>query len=90
MSKKVSPLVNGGMKSLYRSYLASSIFSLIPLAFADPAKLYVLHVDTSLNGLGAVLYQEYPEGLRPVAFVSQKLSISEHCYPIHPSSPAPN
>ncbi|XP_073318838.1 retrovirus-related Pol polyprotein from transposon 412 [Pagrus major] len=53
------------------------------LAFADPAKPYVLHVDASLNGLGAVLNQEYPEGLRPVAFASRKLSPSERNYPIH-------
>lgn len=38
------------------------------LAFADPNKPYVVHVDASLAGLGAVLYQEHPEGLRPVAF----------------------
>lgn len=30
------------------------------LAFADSTKPYVLHVDASLNGLGAVLNQEYP------------------------------
>lgn len=53
------------------------------LAFADPNKPYVLHVDASLSGLGAVLYQEYSEGLRPVAFASRKLSTSEKNYPIH-------
>lgn len=41
------------------------------LAFADSTKPYVLHVDASLNGLGAVLNQEYPEGLRPVAYASE-------------------
>lgn len=34
-------------------------------------------------GLGAVLYQEHPEGLRPVAFASRKLSSSEKNYAIH-------
>ena len=53
------------------------------LAFADPSKPYVLHVDASLNGLGAVLNQEYPEGLRPVAFASRKLSGPEQRYAIH-------
>lgn len=53
------------------------------LAFADPTRPYVLLVDASLNGLGAVLNQEYPEGLRPVAFASRKLSPSERNYPIH-------
>uniref|UniRef100_A0A3B1IUI3 Gypsy retrotransposon integrase-like protein 1 n=3 Tax=Astyanax mexicanus TaxID=7994 RepID=A0A3B1IUI3_ASTMX len=53
------------------------------LAFADPTKPYILHVDASLDGLGAVLNQEYPEGLRPVAFASRKLSCSEKKYPVH-------
>ncbi|XP_057684821.1 uncharacterized protein LOC130911119 [Corythoichthys intestinalis] len=53
------------------------------LAFANPQKPYILHVDASLKGLGAVLYQEYPEGLRPVAFASRKLSASERNYAIH-------
>ena len=53
------------------------------LAFADSAKHYILHVDASLNGLGAVLNQEYPEGIRPVAFASRKLSQAERNYPVH-------
>ncbi len=53
------------------------------LAFADPAKPYVLHIDASFKGLGAVLNQEHPGGLRPVAFASRKLSASEKNYPVH-------
>lgn len=53
------------------------------LVFADPQKPYVLHVDASLDGLGGVLYQEYDDGLRPVAFVSRSLSPSERNYPVH-------
>ncbi|CAI5678658.1 unnamed protein product [Oreochromis niloticus] len=53
------------------------------LAFADVNKPYTLHVDASLKGLGAVLYQEHPQGLRPVAFASRKLSCSEQRYPVH-------
>lgn len=53
------------------------------LAFADPSKPYTLHIDASLHGLGAVLNQEHPEGLRPVAFASRKLSASEKNYPVH-------
>ena len=53
------------------------------LAFADPTKPYILHVDASFQGLGAVLNQEYPDGLRPVAFASRKLSASEKNYPVH-------
>uniref|UniRef100_A0A8C2FI69 Gypsy retrotransposon integrase-like protein 1 n=1 Tax=Cyprinus carpio TaxID=7962 RepID=A0A8C2FI69_CYPCA len=53
------------------------------LAFADPNKQYILHVDACLQGLGAVLYQEHSTGLRPVAFASRKLSNAEQKYPIH-------
>lgn len=53
------------------------------LAFADPVKPYVLHVDASFKGLGAVLYQPQEDGLKPVAFASRKLSQSEKRYPIH-------
>ncbi|KAK3571158.1 hypothetical protein QTP86_003667 [Hemibagrus guttatus] len=53
------------------------------LASANPEKPYILHIDASLKGLGAMLYQEYAEGLRPVAFASRKLSTSERNYPIH-------
>ncbi|XP_058494566.1 uncharacterized protein LOC131465683 [Solea solea] len=53
------------------------------LACADPNKPYILHVDASLKGLGAVLYQEHSEGLRPVAFASRKLKASERNYPVH-------
>uniref|UniRef100_A0A8C9SN96 ribonuclease H n=1 Tax=Scleropages formosus TaxID=113540 RepID=A0A8C9SN96_SCLFO len=53
------------------------------LVFADPTRPYILHIDDSFHGLGAVLNQEYPEGLRPVAFASRKLSPSEKNYPVH-------
>lgn len=53
------------------------------LAFADPSKPYILHVDASLDGLGAVLNQEHPDGVRPVAYASRKLSEAEKNYPIH-------
>ena len=36
-----------------------------------------------LKGLGAVLYQEHPEGLRPVAFASRRVSDTEQRYPVH-------
>lgn len=53
------------------------------LAFADPNKPYILHVDASFSGVGAVLYQQHPEGMRPVAFASRKLSSSEQRYAVH-------
>lgn len=53
------------------------------LAFADANKPYILHTDASLKGLGAVLYQEHSEGLRPVAFASRRVSATEQRYPVH-------
>lgn len=49
------------------------------LAFADPNKSDILHADANLKGLGAILYQEYPEELRPVAFASRKFCATEQC-----------
>ncbi|XP_076850337.1 uncharacterized protein LOC143500204 [Brachyhypopomus gauderio] len=63
--------------------IISCLTSAPVLAFADPNKPYVLHVDASLSGLGAVLNQEHPEGLRPVAFASRGLSAAEQNYHIH-------
>ena len=53
------------------------------LAIADPAIPYELHTDASGSGLGAALYQIHDGVLRPVAYVSRGLSISESRYPAH-------
>lgn len=52
-------------------------------AFANPDKPYILHVGASLRGLGVVLYQEHEEGVKPVAYASRKLSLSEKRYSVH-------
>ncbi|CAM5165670.1 unnamed protein product, partial [Eretmochelys imbricata] len=53
------------------------------LVFADPSKPFILHTDASLEGLGAVLYQEVEGKCKPVAFASRGLSDSETRYPTH-------
>ena len=53
------------------------------LAFPDPTKTYVLHIDASLKGLGAVLNQMHAEGLRPITFASRSLNAAEKKYHIH-------
>nr|XP_048715732.1 uncharacterized protein LOC125640603 [Caretta caretta] len=53
------------------------------LVFADPSKPFILHTDASLEGLGAVLYQEVEGKHKPVAFASRGLSDSETRYPTH-------
>ena len=51
------------------------------LAIADPHLPYELHTEASAAGLGAALYQEQNGVLRPVAYASRSLSVSELRYP---------
>lgn len=53
------------------------------LAFADYTKPFILHTDASMDGLGAVLYQEQEGKERVLAFASRRLSRSEKNYPVH-------
>ena len=53
------------------------------LAFPDFDKPFVLHTDSSTDGLGAVLYQKQDEQLRVIAYASRSVSKSEANYPAH-------
>lgn len=50
------------------------------LAMPDATKKYIVVTDASDHGLGAVLMQEYPEGNRPLAFLSRTLRPTEKTY----------
>ena len=50
------------------------------LAYFDPDKAKTVSADASSYGLGAVVLQEHPYGLRPVAFTSRTLTKSEIKY----------
>ena len=63
--------------------LKTSLMQAPVLAIADPALPYELHTDASGTGLGAALYQKRDGVLRPVAYASRGLSISESHYPAH-------
>jgi RNase H-like domain found in reverse transcriptase len=53
------------------------------LKIADPALEYVVTTDASDVGIGAVVEQEYDDGLHPVAYASRKLNSAEQNYPTH-------
>ena len=53
------------------------------LAYADYSKPFVLHTDASRDGLGAVLYQGFEDGLKVIAYASRSVTKSEKNYPAH-------
>ena len=53
------------------------------LSFADFSRSFVVHIDASFEGLGAILSQETEGVLKPIAFASRKLTASEKRYPVH-------
>ena len=63
--------------------LKTSLMQAPVLAIANPTLPYELHTDASGSGLGAALYQKHDGVLRPVAYASRGLSISESHYPAH-------
>ena len=53
------------------------------LAYPDYQLPFVLHTDSSSEGLGAVLYQRQEGKLRVIAYASRSVSKSESNYPAH-------
>ena len=53
------------------------------LAIPDPQRDFLVHTDASGYATGAVLMQRFDEGLRPIAFLSKKMSAAERNYPVH-------
>ena len=53
------------------------------LAYPDYQLPFVLHTDSSSEGLGAVLYQRQEDKLRVIAYASRPVSKSESHYPAH-------
>ena len=47
------------------------------LAYFDQSLPVILHVDASDQALGVILAQRHPEGIKPVAYASRKLSKTE-------------
>ena len=53
------------------------------LAYPDYKLSFVLHTDSSSEGLSAVLYQKQNGKLRVIAYASRSVSKSESHYPAH-------
>ena len=53
------------------------------LALPDNDKPFVVHADASGYATGAMLMQEHEGGMRPIAFLSKKMSSAETRYPVH-------
>lgn len=65
--------------------LKSRLVSAPVLAYADFSRPFILEVDASLSGLGAVLSQEKDGRVRPIAYASRALSRSERKMPNYSS-----
>ena len=63
--------------------LKAAICTAPVLALPDPKKEFIVQTDASDYATGAVLMQRYPEGLRPIAFLSKKMDKAERNYPVH-------
>uniref|UniRef100_A0A8C5BVU7 Gypsy retrotransposon integrase-like protein 1 n=1 Tax=Gadus morhua TaxID=8049 RepID=A0A8C5BVU7_GADMO len=57
--------------------LKAKLVSAPVLAYADFARPFILEIDASHSGLGAVLSQETDDGVRPVAYASRGLRPTE-------------
>jgi hypothetical protein len=63
--------------------LKAAVVSAPCLAIPDPTREFIVHTDASGYATGAVLMQQFVEGLRPIAFLSKKMSKAERNYPVH-------
>ena len=77
------PFVWGKSQEQSFSGLKHGLCQNVCLKHPDFSKPFVLELDASRGGLGAVLAQEKDGSIRPVAFASRKTTLSESNYPSH-------
>ena len=53
------------------------------LALPNPELPFVVHCDASGYATGAVLQQDFGNGLQPIAYMSKKMLLAETRYPVH-------
>jgi hypothetical protein len=63
--------------------LKAAVVSAPCLAIPDPKREFIVHTDASGYATGAVLMQQFDDGLRPIAFLSKKMTKAERNYPVH-------
>ena len=81
--KKASPWHWGISEKIAFDTLKAKLSSLPVLAYADFSKPFIVHMDASTEGLGAVLYQEHDGIEKVIAYASLGLHASERNYPAH-------
>lgn len=82
-SKTAAPWHWGESQQGAFDILISKLSSPPVLAYADYSKPFILHVDASATGLGAVLYQELDGKKRVISYASRGLRANERNYPVH-------
>ena len=76
--KEWTEVANSAFKTLKELCTSTPI-----LAYPDYQLPFILHTDSSSDGLGAVLYQKQEDILRVIAYASGSISKTESNYPAH-------
>ncbi len=77
------PFVWGAEQQEAFQALKGAVSSAPCLAIPDPQREFIVHTDASGYATGAVLMQQFDEGLRPIAFLSKKMTPAQRNYPVH-------
>lgn len=62
--------------------LKAALSSAPVIRVPDPSRGFILYTDASDQAIGAVLMQEFEDGVHPIAFLSKKHSPAEANYPV--------
>ena len=81
--KKDVPFTWGDDQDGAFQQLRQALITAPVLAQPDPQAGFIVTTDASKHAIGAVLSQETPTGIRPVAYESKKLSPAESNWPTH-------